>query len=142
MAKNFKWYGKKIKRHIVAGTNKNLRKAAFFLASDIRGNFPASGGGGRNAAGQFKGGGDNNNPSPAGGIPHVQTAHLKRNVGAEKAGEMLYKVGTGIGSKQSVGYALWLEFGTRDMAARPWLRPGIKRNRRKLRRIMAGKVLK
>jgi len=110
--------------------------AAEMLASDIRGAFPASG-----AAGTSSGGGDKDNPSDPGGIPHVQTAHLKRNIGVERKSETVARVGTGIGNRSSVGYAVHLEYGTRSMAARPYFRPGLKRNKRKFGTIIGGKVI-
>lgn len=136
MAKNFRWYGAKVKRKVKAGMGKNVRRAAEMLASDIRGKFPASG-----AVGTLSGGGDKKNASAAGGIPHVQTAHLKRNIGVDMKGKTTARVGTGIGSRQSVGYALWLEYGTRSMAARPFLRPGLKRNHRKIMRVMGRDII-
>jgi len=136
MGKNFKWYGARVKRKVKAGMGRNVMFAAEFLASDIRGKFPASG-----QSGTRSGGGDVRNASEAGGIPHVQTAHLKRNIGTAKKGKTSARVGTGIGSRASVGYALWLEYGTRSMAARPFLRPGLKRNKRPITKIMTRKVI-
>ena len=136
MAKNFKWYGARVKRKVKSGMGKNVRMAAEMLASDIRGKFPASG-----MAGTLSGGGDVKNASAAGGIPNVQTAHLKRNIGVDMKGKTTARVGTGIGSRASVGYALWLEYGTRHMAARPFLRPGLKRNKRHIMRVMGRDVI-
>ena len=135
---NFKWYGAKVKRKVKAGMGKNIRLAAEALASDIRRKFPASG-----QAGTRSGGGDVRNASFAGGIPNVQTAHLKRNIGVDMKGKTTARVGTGIGSKQSVGYALWLEFGapTINLLPRPFLRPGLKRNKRKIMQIMGRDVI-
>jgi len=131
-----KWYGKRVKSKVKRGMGRNVMRAAIMLAADIRGAFPQSG-----QSGTASGGGDKKNPSAPGEIPHVQTAHLKRNIGEEKKGETGARVGTGIGNKDSVGYALWLEKGTRDMAARPYLVPGLKRNKRRIEKIMGADVI-
>jgi len=135
-AKNIRWYGKRVKAKVQRGMSRNIMMAAEMLASDIRGAFPASG-----ATGTRAGGGDKRNVSPDGGIPHVQTAHLKRNIGTEKRGINSARVGTGVGNKDSVGYALWLEKGTRNMAARPFLVPALKEFKRTMRKTMGRDVI-
>ena len=55
------------------------------------------------------------NPSKPGEPPHVQTGRLRASVASERTG-MMARVGT------NVVYGRWLELGTVDMAARPWLR--------------------
>lgn len=127
MAKNVRWRGKAVSAKVKRGMGKNILVAAEMLASDIRRSFPASG-----QSNTRSGGGDQKNPSHPGGIPHVQTGHLKRNIGVERRGISSARVGTGIGGKDSVGYALWLEKGTRYMAARPFLVPALKRNKRRI----------
>lgn len=78
--------------------------------------------------------------APLGTVPHyrsfkgkrgalVQPGNLRREIRARKAkrekwGEVRYKVGmTG-----RAFYGRFLEFGTRKMAARPWLRPAFDNN--------------
>lgn len=51
--------------------------------------------------------------------PAVDTGHLRNSIGVQKIGEGAYRVGT------DVKYALYLEFGTRRMAARPFMRPAL-----------------
>ena len=137
MAKpNVKWYGAKVQHDVTRKVQGNLQKAAWYLAHDIRAHFPASG-----ATGTRSGGGDSNNPSEPGGIPHVQTGHLKRNIGVQKMGPGKYRVGTGVGNKDSVGYALWLEFGTRDMLPRPFMRPAVDRTKARINGIVGQRVI-
>jgi HK97 gp10 family phage protein len=135
-APRVKWYGKRVAAKVKRGTSRNVLIAAEKFASDVRAHFPASG-----QAGTRSGGGDAGNRSAPGEIPHVQTGQLKRNIGVQKRGETSARVGTGIGNKESVGYAVALEKGTRDMAARPYLRPGLKRNKRMLEKTIGGKVI-
>ena len=63
-------------------------------------------------------------PSAPGEPPHKVTGFLQTNIGWISPRVLMRRIGTGQGSKSSVGYAFFLEFGTRFMAARPWLRPG------------------
>jgi HK97 gp10 family phage protein len=131
-----KWYGDKVAHNVKRRVQGNLQTAAWYLAHDIRAHFPASG-----AAGTRSGGGDRGNPSAPGEIPHVQTGYLKRNIGVQSTGKGTYRVGTGVGNKESVGYALWLEKGTSRMAARPFLRPGLKRSAKKINEIVGRQVI-
>ena len=137
MAKsNIRWRAKAVIEKVVNGVDKNLGKASEMLASDIRGSFPASGG-----SGTRSGGGDARNVSEPGWIPHVQTGFLKRNIGVQRKGRLWYRVGTGVGNKESVGYALWLELGTSRMEARPYMRPGLKRNKSRILKTAGRRVI-
>ena len=69
--------------------------------------------------------------------PHVDTGHLRRNVDKDKPRPLVRRVGTGLGNKESVGYAWYLEFGTRFMLPRPFVRPSFWRMRRTVRRYLA-----
>lgn len=57
--------------------------------------------------------------SAPGDTPAVDSARLRQSIGVQKVGEGHYRVGT------NVKYALYLEFGTRGMAARPFMRPAL-----------------
>jgi len=79
--------------------------------------------------------------SDPGDPPAIQLGNLKRSIIAEvvkDGGEFIGMVGpmTTAGGK-SLGYARWLEFGTRRMKARPFLRPALTENRSKLYDILA-----
>lgn len=67
--------------------------------------------------------GEGQPPSQPWEPPHVETGHLRRNIAWDIPGPLRRRIGTGVGNAQSVGYALWLEFGTRKMLPRPFLRP-------------------
>jgi len=61
----------------------------------------------------------------------VRTGRLRASIHTGKLGKLVYYVGT------NVEYAPYVEFGTRKMAARPYLRPAA----RKVANIMRGKIL-
>lgn len=53
----------------------------------------------------------------------VDTGRLRQSIGLQKRGEGHYRVGT------NVEYAPYVEYGTRRMAAQPFMRPALERNR-------------
>ena len=59
-------------------------------------------------------------PSTPGDAPTVQTGTLRRSIGID-VGDLKTRGTVKVGS--NVEYAKPLEFGTRHMAARPWMRP-------------------
>lgn len=137
MGVTFRWYGDRVMRNIQRGLNGNLRAACEFLTDDIKRSFhdpriPAGFGGRRER-------------SKPGEIPYVDTATLRRAVGwlIKKRGflsrEMMGKVGVfkelvkrNPDVAKAILYAGHLEVGTHKMAKRPWARPSLDRNRRKL----------
>jgi len=134
--KGWRWYGRNYEAKTRVRMGQNMDAAAIFLANKIIGSFGSSGTtGGRSGATRQQ---RATNRSKPWGPPNVDTGHLRRNVGYDiPAGRPLSRrIGTGIGNKESVGYAMWLEFGTRKMLPRPCLRPAIWNNRATLQRIM------
>jgi HK97 gp10 family phage protein len=138
--KNYISYADEVKRKIDRGMNRNLDMAAITYVSLVTKSFGNSG-----QSGSISGATQSQraaNRSRPGEPPHVDTGHLRRNVGwSRDTTTKKRKIGTGIGNKDSVGYAVWLEFGTSRMAARPFLRPPAKTHRNKLRKIMAQPVI-
>lgn len=59
-------------------------------------------------------------PAPPGEPPGVDTGALKNSIVAEPGGEPLTWI-----VHDGVEYGAWLEFGTENMAARPWLLPAV-----------------
>lgn len=76
-------------------------------------------------------------PSPPWGPPGKQSGFLQNNIGWERNGLKTRKVGTGIGGKESVGYAMALEYGSFKMLPRPYLRPTLWEQRDRIQRIIA-----
>ena len=66
--------------------------------------------------------------------PHTRTRRLLRSITWEldERPVPILRVGT------NVKYALWLELGTRKMAARPFLRPALMRARSDIKRLLRG----
>jgi len=132
--KNYEWHGKEYQAKIEKGMQRNMDRAAITLVSIVRNSFGDSG-----VTGTISGATRSQraaNRSKPGAPPHVDTGHLKANVAWMKdvARPLVRKVGTGVGNAKSVGYAMWLEFGTKRMAARPFLRPALKKHKTKLKR--------
>lgn len=73
--------------------------------------------------------------------PHKRTGHLARSIGwMDASGDSMARwIGTNIGTIKDVGYALWLEYGTRPnprskqgkggIQPRPFLRPAMYQGR-------------
>lgn len=75
------------------------------------------------------------NPSKPGEPPHKQYGHLRRSVTHERVGDRLAaRTGT------NLRYGRWLELGTANMAARPWLRRALLDQSRRIRRILIAKI--
>lgn len=130
-----KRYEAKLAKHM----NRQLDKAAIMLTNDVRKSFGNSGiTGGKSGATKKE---REANRSKPGEPPHVQTGTLRRNVWygkakGDKTGKLSRLVGTGIGNKQSVNYAMALEHGTGRMAARPYLAPALKRNEKQIKKTL------
>jgi len=136
VADNVRWHPEQFQARLKRHMNRNLDMAAISLASFIRGSFGNSGATGtRSGATKAQRAA---NRSMAWGPPNVDTGHLKRNVGHDTpAGRpAVRRVGTGIGNKDSVGYAMWLEYGTRSTLPRPFLRPALQKMRTMIRRMI------
>jgi HK97 gp10 family phage protein len=79
----------------------------------------------------------NVNPSRPGDPPHKQTGELQRSIQREvSASEQKARVGTNLNDPP---YPRWLEFGTRKMAARPWLRRSLDEMRGQIKAIFVRK---
>jgi len=132
-----RWYGDEYKRKLYAHLSRNMDRAAMGMVQRVKDSFGNSGvTGTRGGATRSQRASNRSRPW---GPPNVDTGHLKRNVGWSKpiGRPFIRRVGTGIGGAKSVGYAMWLEFGTRRMLPRPFLRPRIYKDRATLRRELA-----
>lgn len=130
------WYPQKFQTKLQAHIGRNLNMAAITLTNAITNSFGSSGVTGTRGGATKKDRATNR--SMPWGPPNVDTEHLKRNIGYDTpvGSPFTRRVGTSIGNKQSVGYAMWLEFGTRKMLPRPFLRPMLYKMGKELRRLI------
>jgi len=148
--KNIVWRGPRVRKKLVMQVSRNMDMAAILIETTIKKSFGDSGGGGsywHDVAGKkitVKYGPSKadrrKNPSKPGDPPNVDTGLLKRAVGFTKPSLLVRYVGTGLGSNAKTGYAKHLEFGTRFMAPRPFLRPAFRKNRRKIQKLLGRKI--
>ncbi len=130
-----RWNDKELRRAIEGQISINLDRAAEFLQGDIQRAFPGSGGpiGKLGVSKKYR----ESHRSKPGEIPHVQSGDLKRSIRWQRDGKDKRRIGSTLrGSPHS--YAFYLEFGTRRMAPRPYMRPAMARNRTRLARILVG----
>jgi HK97 gp10 family phage protein len=69
------------------------------------------------------------NAAPPGSPPNTDTGRLVQSIEVEKGEGNSFLVGT------NLKYGAWLEFGTRQMDARPWLSVAVKLTSKKLKEI-------
>ena len=147
------WYPERALAIIERGMGQNLDAAAIYCTNVIKESFGDSSdretetqARERDARGRFKAATKAErarNRSKPWGPPHVDTGHLRRNVAWARDRQRKYirYVGTGIGNAESVGYALYLEYGTEHMLPRPFLRPGIYKSRPVVRKLLTRKLI-
>lgn len=90
--------------------------------------------GGARSGRVYKRGGKNHKASAPNEAPKTDTGQLVANITTERKGFMNYDVG----SRRGAPHGFWLEFGTRNMAKRPWLTPAYNKIVRKARNIFNG----
>lgn len=109
------WRGEQLKQEIEAKCLKNMGTACRFLVSEVKKDL-----GGKS-------------PSAPGEPPGVVTGTLRRSITYEverDAKGVTGRVGT------NISYSIPLEFGSSRMAARPFLRPGLEKNKKDIAKIL------
>lgn len=130
------WRGKEYNNAVLAVMSKRLDISSERAVTDIKRSFGGSGIPNATASERRA------NASQPGEIPHVQLNHLRSNIGWARVAMLVRRLGTGIGGTQSVPYAASLELGNnRGLEPRPFMRPGLKRNRRMFQSVF-GKPVK
>ena len=110
-----KWYGTEAKLKVNNAAATRIEYAARMHRDYIRTRLSAIG----------------DPPASAGTYPYKRSGHLRRNVQMEMDRKAVRaRVGT------NVLYGKFLEFGTRRMAARPWLSLALRENRAAIRAIL------
>lgn len=118
---SLKWNGEKVKRDINATMRRNVDSASQFLAVKLKQTIgiPGSKGFSRSKPGE---------------PPHKDKGRLRASISYEIASDgKSAKVGT------NVKYGKMLEFGTKKMAARPWLRPTFNKCLAEIKKILGRK---
>jgi hypothetical protein len=100
------WSGPKFAKQVRVKVDKTVKDAAHEIVKDIRDSWSSS------------------SPSSPGNPPAVVTGELDRSMGVERVGIGVFKIGA---SNEIALKALSLEYGTQNMAARPYLRPALRR---------------
>ncbi len=135
-----KWHGRKVFTLATKANVKAMHTAALLLERDIKIHFTLMGTGK-----EYKRGKKTHRASMPGQPPAIDLGHLRTSITGDvtvKAGNVIGKVGVDddyIAAKAPVGtdikYGLYLEVGTSKMAPRPYLRPALKRTKRKVDKI-------
>jgi HK97 gp10 family phage protein len=135
-----KWYGKQVFTLATKENVKAMHTAALLLERDVKTHFTLQGSGR-----EYKRGGITHRASTPGQPPAIDTGTLRASIMNDvsvKAGNVTGRVGVDedyIAAKAPVGtdvnYGLYLEVGTSRMSPRPYLRPALKRTRRKVNEI-------
>jgi HK97 gp10 family phage protein len=131
---SLRWYGDKVTNKFQRQVRRNVTDACLVVESTAKG---LMGRGGRTESGEAgeKAQKINSYHSKPGEPPRVQTGTLRRSITHEIHPILpIGRVGT------NVKYGKFLEFGTRRMAPRPWLRLALAKSRDKIKRIMGRKI--
>ncbi len=124
MASGLIWHGPVVKAKIESGIQRNLTRAALFVVREVKQSLT-------------KAGPTKTRPgtpaSKPGEPPHKRTGDLGRSITHE-----VTKNTARVGSNKK--YAKPLELGTHKMAARPYLRPAVNKNRREIKKILGKKI--
>jgi len=140
MPSNVRWHPEAFENRMDRGLARNVEKAAIMYENAVKQSFGHSGVLKKRAGASARE--REVNRSKAGETPHVQTGTLKRSITHQKVGDFMQRVGSLLKPEggQRHSYALYLEYGTDSMAARPYFRPMFRSMRGRLRRIIAGKI--
>ncbi len=136
MADFLKWNGKELTNKVIRAEKKALARSCLHVVRAAKVSMKKGSKGGRSKPGE---------------VPHVETGTLKRSIGFE----IIKSIGFRVGHEGHVGarlgfkdkenptgadaatYGKFLELGTRKMAARPYLRPALRKSRFKILREFA-----
>jgi len=131
----YEWRGGDYTKAMQGALSKRLDIVSTKVVVDIQRSFPGSGVANATAAERRE------NASQPGEIPHVQFGFLRDNIGWMRVTRLVRRIGTGIGGTLSVPYAASLEKGNdRGMQKRPYMRPGIRRNARLIKKSLTAPV--
>ncbi len=125
MASGLIWHGPRVRVAVDAGLQRNLTAAALFVVRKVKESL-ATAGPTKTRPGT--------SASEPGQPPHRRTGTLSRSITHEVT-KGSAKVGT------NLKYGKYLETGTSQMAARPYLRPGVYKNQRQIKKLLSRKIV-
>lgn len=131
------WHGEKVFDKVSGATKDSVMEAGYFLEAKIKKRFQLQG--------QGKRYGDHKASRP-GERPAVDDGHLRASIQTEVKRERMTLHGF-VGSDKDIiqsraeggtdlEYGFYLEMGTKNMKARPYLRPALKKWRKRIKRIL------
>ena len=114
------WNGKRNEKEVLNLLERNMKRAVRFAEGECKKLISRG-----NVTGM--------NPSSAGDPPKVVTGVLRSSIDTEVSRDSLGVSGyLGVRKGAAENYGFFLEFGTSKMAARPFLRPTLANNKRKI----------
>ncbi len=145
MAGNIKWYGNRVFTLATAANVTAMRKAAYLVEIDVKTHFTGVDVAGEKArraqGGKVEPGGISPRSKP-GQPPAVQIGTLMSSIMNEvelsgtsvegRVGPDIQYIAAEAAVGTDVNYGLYLEMGTSKMAPRPFLRPALRRTKRKV----------
>ena len=137
-----KWHGKKVFTLATAANVEAMQKAALVVEREVKKSFTKIGTG--RSVRRTKTG-KRHRASRAGQPPAIDTGSLRASISNEvktsfgfvtgRVGPDIIKLAASTEAGTDIEYGLYLEVGTSKMAARPYLRPALRRTKRKIKRI-------
>lgn len=142
--KNFDWRGGEYAMQVIENFEKNLDRTAIIMVSEIKASMKGSESKGT-LSGASKGVRRSSAAGRYGQPPRVQTARLRNSIKHAKRGALRRVVGAGVGSAGGTtdsekGYAYILEMLSHRKGYRPYMKPYIEKNKRKLHKGIAQKL--
>lgn len=138
------WFGRKVLEQYKQNFSQRLDKVSIMVVNDIKESFGSPTalpeGGVKDSRGKAisaKKWRQGQHSAP-GEPPFVQTGTLRRSITYNKINEMTSHIGSTLKPEgdSAHSYAYWLEIGNSRMKARPYLRPAILRNKKKIMEII------
>lgn len=157
MAGRIEWYGNRVFTLATAANVRAMHKAALLVASDVKKNFTLQGTGRQYYIGRSKKTGrrawyttpgkgrKEHRASKPGKSPAIDVGTLRASIMSEievsglsvdgRVGPDIEKIAAKAPVGTDVNYGYYLEIGTSKMAPRPFLRPALRRTRKKVVKI-------
>ena len=134
MADNIKWFGKELMLEVTRVNKDAMDRIGFNLERDIKKSF-GTGSSRIDVTVRRTKAGKRHRPSAPGSVPNVDKGILRASIIHQTSlstSGVVGKVGSAIDiikakTGSDIDYGLYQELGTRNMAARPWLRPALAR---------------